>query len=75
MKTERNLKSISNALKRGDRINEEDAAASPRVLATEDWYNFEEEKDYNFCDAFDSHASDANAEHKDEAILTKDGDD
>ena len=51
------------------------AAASPRVPAIEDWYNFEEEEDYEFHDALDSHEPDANAEHKDKATLTKDDDD
>ena len=68
-KTKRNLKPIENALEMNY------AAASPRVPAIEDWYNFEEEEDYEFHDALDSHEPDANAEHKDKATLTKDDDD
>ena len=71
-KTKRSLQPINNDLGRDD-VNY--AAASPRVLATDDWYDFKEEGNCKFYDALDSHAPNVNAEHKNEATLTKDDDD
>ena len=74
-KDKRNLKSINNTLERQDRKDVRDTAASPRMPAIEDWYDFEEGECYEFYDALDTHMSNADTNNKDEATIVRDEDD
>ena len=71
----RNLKPINNTLEREDREDVRDAAASPSVPATEDWYNFKEEEDYEFYNALETHMPDVGANSKDEVTIIREEDD
>ena len=69
-----NHKAIGNTLERADREGVKYAAASPRVSAIEDWYDFQEEED-EFYDTLDTYVPDADKINKDGPTRTKDEDD